>query len=169
MSKRERIILILMIVVGMIGAYTYLFDSKKKDNTDLQQKAMEESNKFLTEMSKEITNDPYSILDDYIVTRSLEEWKGESFLSTNSLLKSEQEASINEEDVKEGSDNDFIYKYTGFLEMLDHKFAIINGVEYEEGDALEGDGLTIISISKGSVILRGDDGNDIVVNLEDTP
>jgi hypothetical protein len=59
----------------------------------------------------------------------------------------------------------FNLAYSGFIDMGEKRLAIINGLEYEAGDKLEPDGLTIKSILPNRVILVNTQGGGAPVVL----
>jgi hypothetical protein len=44
--------------------------------------------------------------------------------------------------------------------------AIINGLEYEEGDVIGNGGLSVEKISRENVVLQYENGEDLVVSIE---
>lgn len=61
------------------------------------------------------------------------------------------------------------FLYSGYMEMGTHKLAIINGMEYQEGDRLDSQGATLKKITPGEVrIYVGAKKGFIVVPIDDT-
>ncbi|MGD9134444.1 MAG: hypothetical protein PVF78_12390, partial [Desulfobacterales bacterium] len=49
--------------------------------------------------------------------------------------------------------------YTGFMQMGDKKFAIIDGLEYAAGEELERGGFVVRSITPNQVVIFSTDGS----------
>jgi hypothetical protein len=148
MMKRERIIVIAMIIVAAYGAYTFL---SKPDNTMLvesSKKRLSDLKEFVVEAATNLSNEYISATDQYIIEQAGKRWPQNPFLQTGALLTTEPfeaRAEVSIESVK--------LSYTGFLQTSDKLLAIINGSEYERGDQLSEAGYYVKKISPRNVVI----------------
>ena len=52
------------------------------------------------------------------------------------------------------------FSYTGFMQMGDKRFAIINGFEYAPGDQLQEGGYKVSSVTPSKVVIVSTDGSN---------
>ena len=144
MSKREKIILGL-IPVAVIAAALYLFvfsTQKKTDTVDLAQ-----LNKQLTEFvmtsSAALSAKSAKEREFYLIARAEAPWEQDPFLKTDTPLNTSKKEKIQFPQ----------YTYSGFLGIGWKKLAVINGVEYEQGEELEPGGFVLRRIDPQQVVI----------------
>jgi hypothetical protein len=158
MMKRERIIVIAMIIVAVYGAYTFL---SKPDNTTLvegSKKRLADLKEFVVEAATSLSNEYISATDQYIIEQAGKRWPQNPFLQTGALLTSEPfeaHAEVTIESVK--------LSYTGFLQTPDKLLAIINGSEYERGEQLNEAGYYIKKISPRNVVIGIENNSENII------
>ena len=148
MLNRERIIIILMIVVVAYGAYSLLLAPGNKSSTSGSQGKMTELKNFVVDAATSLTSESVSAVDKYIIEQADKAWPDSPFLQTGNLLTSqpyEAKAEVKMESIK--------MAYTGFLQTDTSLLAIVNGMEYETGEQLSEEGYYIKSISPNKVVI----------------
>lgn len=154
MSKREKIILIIMIVAITVGLLEFLFNSSPDPNMMVNNRKLEELKSSLSSSALVLSSGKLSDNQLYVISMAAEKWIKNPFkkvLSKGELLKNKVYSS------KEGSEDKRGIRgliYSGFLSMAKKRMAIIDGIEYEEGDELETGEYIVKQIKPSEVILK---------------
>ena len=145
MSKREKILVGLMVLAVAYGCYVWFLPSTQQAATvkdDNQQKAL---NAFIMKVAEKTTTGLSKNMA-YVLQKAETKWERDPFVQIEPKVPEEKKESPQPVlTIKK--------KYTGFLEMGDNRLAIIDGMEYEAGDMLEPGGYTIRSISPSRVVI----------------
>ena len=130
MSKREKIILVLMALTVMYGFYALFLESPRPRRTAVASGSkLDAFNKFITNVA-ELTKGGLSEIDSYIIEHIPSKWTKDPLLNAKDFRFDPDDKGTVDEGIRLG------IKYSGFLEMGDRKLAIINGMEYESGEKL---------------------------------
>lgn len=143
-----------MLLTVIYGVYTIFFEGKggtQEIATISATKQLEALNSFITKVA-EASKAGLSKEDKYIIELAEAEWKQDPLISV--VLKDRPESEIQKaKAVTPVSIPDLDVSYTGFMQMGDKKFAIINGVEYATGDRLEQGDYIVHSITPSQVVI----------------
>ena len=143
-----------MLLTVVYGVYTVFFEGKggTPEITAISAtKELENLNSFITKVA-EASKSGLSEEDKYIIELAEAEWKQDPLISAE--LKDRPESEIKKAtQVTTVSSSDLNIAYTGFMQMGDIKFAIINGVEYATGDRLEQGDYILRSITPSRVVI----------------
>jgi hypothetical protein len=154
MTTREKIIVGLMLLSVVYGVYAVFFEGKggtQEITTISATKQLENLNSFITKVA-EASKAGLSKEDKYIIQLAEAEWKQDPLISAE--LKDRPESEIQKaKKVAPVPIPDFNISYTGFMQMGDIKFAIINGLEYATGDRLEQGDYILHSITSSRVVI----------------
>jgi hypothetical protein len=154
MTTREKIIVGLMLLTVVYGVYAVFFEGKggtQQIATISATKQLEDLNVFITKVA-EASKAGLSKEDKYIIELAEAQWKQDPLVSV--VLKDRPENEIQKaKAVIPVSIPDLDVSYTGFMQMGDKKFAIINGVEYAAGDRLEEGNYILHSITPSRVVI----------------
>jgi len=152
LAKREKIILGVMAIVVIIAAFIYLSPKMKiSGSVDTAQKTAE-LNTFVAGLTGALKEDTVEKPGTLILARAEKEWTRDPFLSSRDLIKwNEAKARKAKEDASV-TKIDFVY--SGFFEVRGKKMAIINGIEYKEGEALDVKGYILKSVSPEMVVIE---------------
>jgi len=147
MSKREKIILFLMVLSLIYGFYVFFIEPTGKKRVIGQNTNLESLNKFITHVA-ELTKESLSEVDSYIIETAPKQWNKDPLLSSDSEFQFKPEnTEADLSALKVG------IKYTGYLKMGSKNLAILNGLEYEEGEELEKGGFIIRKIEPERVVI----------------
>lgn len=150
LEKRQIIILGLTAIVILYAAVDFLMPKKRDTAADMQQQT-EDLNSFITTLSTGMGKDTSKNLRPLIFSRAEREWTRDPFLDETSY-KSWVQVKV---PIKEGAAAPKIeFTYTGYLEVDKKRIAIINGVEYTEGEALDTKGFVLKSVSPTRVVIE---------------
>ena len=137
MSKRERIILILMAIAVVYGLYTYLYSSPSKTGLSGPGGGTKDLNRFVIDIANKITDNSQLKNDEYVVAMAAAEWTKNPFLGPETIVKTkivpEQKKIEKLKEPEPMTQSEFLY--TGYLSIGDSKMAIINGQEHKTGYA----------------------------------
>ncbi|MEI6313459.1 MAG: hypothetical protein WCO89_01210 [Syntrophus sp. (in: bacteria)] len=145
-----------MIILGVMGivilyaAFYFLAPKKKAPTPNMTQKTAE-LNTFITDLTVGLGKDTTKNLNTLIFSRAEKEWRQDPFLDA----KSYRIWSKAQEPVKAGAAvSKIIFTYTGYLEVNKGKMAIINGMEYKEGEELDVKGFVLKSVTPARVVIE---------------
>jgi hypothetical protein len=154
MTKREKIIVGIMCLAVLYGAYDLFVYRKKPKYTATQPSAnpITELKSFVAEVTQKLINEKVSAEYSYMISQAGANWTKDPFIASVEPLKKRQ--TIEEAPQKEivpPTRSGFIY--TGYLELGPTKLAVINGLEYSVGESLDTNGLYVKSISPHHVVI----------------
>jgi hypothetical protein len=148
MSKREKIIVGLMILVVIYGAYSLFFESSgTKPKGEAGSKAAKSVDVFVAEIAQSLSGLDLTGPGAYVMSRAETSWERDPFLDF------ELTPSGGGDPVVESIDIDTVLTYSGFLRMGNRGLAIINGMEYETGEMLEETGYVVKKITPTQVVV----------------
>ena len=167
MKRRETIIIILMIVAIVYAAYSFIFDQPEESSipgiTSITESgdASKGLSKFVARVLRKI-NKKNSVVDVHIIKMAMAEWKRDPFMSSDLYEES---------GIKGGrrfgkSKNEIIY--SGYIKLGKKMLAVINGIEYEEGETLETGVYIVSDIMPSAVVLKNNVNKTITLPLEET-
>ncbi|MDX1708718.1 MAG: hypothetical protein R3274_08975, partial [Desulfobacterales bacterium] len=139
MTQREKIIVGLMLLTVVYGIYALFFEGKGGNDTAKTQTVssaaqLENLNAFITKVA-EASKAGLSKQDEYIITRAETKWKQDPLITAELTDKPKDEIDRQKKIIQATGPRPNL-TYTGFMQMGDKKFAIINGFEYAPGDQL---------------------------------
>jgi hypothetical protein len=143
------IILGVMAIVILYAAFDYLMPQKKISGVDTTQKSAELKT-FMTDLTAGLGNDASKNLGGLIFSRAEKEWTQDPFLDSKAYKTWTQVKVI----AKEAAAPKIDFVYSGFIEADRKRMAIINGMEYREGEGLENKGYVLKSVSPSSVVIE---------------
>jgi hypothetical protein len=165
MSKREKIILIIMALTVVYGFYALFLEnpSPRTGNLVSSGSKLDEFNKFITNVAA-LTKDGLTEEDAYIIDQIAVKW------TKDPLLNTQQSFAFKPEEEKKATVAESLgISYSGYLKMGDKSLAIINGLEYETGDELPEGGHVVDKIYADKlVIVTGGGRKKITVPLDET-
>ena len=146
MTKREKIILLIALIAIVSGAYYSLSPSPK--SVSHTKKDQIESKKFVIDAINKIASSDSLKKDRYIIAKAKTDWVNDPFYESVSSAKytgKKKPLAASTEDGK--------IVYSGYLATADKKIAVLNGREYETGEALGKSGYVVMSITTDRVSL----------------
>lgn len=154
MSKREKIIVGTMLLAVVYAIYILFLASPRNPAPSAQfktEKGLDNLNAFITKVADN-TKRGLNKRQSYILKKAQEKWVQDPLVQLkNNKLAQQQNTTPG---VLKGK-----IMYSGFLQMGNRRLAIINGMEYENGDKLEPGGYVVQRIYPNHVILITMDGN----------
>ena len=143
-----------MLLTVVYGVYAVFFEGKGSVEPvaaiNSSQK-LEDLNAFIAKVA-ETSKAGLSASDKYIIEKAEVEWKQDPLINVNLTNRPESEIQKSKE-VTKVPIPDLKVSYTGFMQMGDKTFAIINGMEYRAGDQLEQGDYMVRSITPSQVVI----------------
>jgi len=156
LGKREKIILVVMAIAILYAAFEYLVPKRKSSPTVATQKAMEqktaELKQFVAGLSAGLDKEWMKNVGALIFSRAERPWTQDPFLDSGSYkawLKAKEAAKA--APVAPPKIN---FVYSGYIELGQKRMAIINGIEYREGAALEIEGYVLKSVNSTRAMIE---------------
>jgi len=166
MSKREKIILMVMATVVLYGVYSLFFSAPAKVVGTGSAKSIGEIKKFVTEVTTGMKED-YTTRGVFIIEQAKSEWIRDPFLT----LRAPQKTAVVTDNGPAAAEiaPEMSYTYSGYIQMGERKLAIINGIEYEAGDELDGGEQIVKRIEPLRVVIGPQNNNDnLTLQLDET-
>jgi len=168
MSKREKIIVGLMVAAILYGGYNFLFSgsgSGKKKLAGPQQVAI---NAFVTDLVKKVKAADKTATATLVLKKASAPWPKDLFLVIPKEADAEEKAD-KEPEIIDRKDLAGAFHYSGYMEMGKRKLAIINAMEYQTGDRLDAQGAVLKKITRSEVhVYVGAEQGIIVVPIDET-
>lgn len=168
MSKREKIIILVMLLAIVYGALNYILSGDDKGSIFKTEKRKESLNKLVTDVAQNITENAMFQLDNYIVQQASTPWEQNPFYvpPENKAVEISQEEmqAIAQKEIVEANLN-----YAGYIQIGPTTLAIINGTEYEAGESLDTPGYRVKAIYPQKVLItKESDAQELIIPLEGT-
>jgi len=156
MTTREKVIVGIMVLTVFYGAYTLFFAGGAGDvGHENRNASAADMQKFVIDVAQKLRKTEPSETDLHGLEQAGRNWQKDPFLRSVAALTNELEnivpVEVPQEKPKPIEKPDL--RFSGFLQMGPKRMAIINGMEYEEGEMLPGSGYFIRSISLKSVVI----------------
>ena len=164
MAKREKIIIIAMIVAILYGVYSIFLTSPPETPEENDAMGLETLNNFVVGAAQELFSEKSITTDAHILNQAQAAWnKNPFYVSENSLSAKRAAKSIDQDPSKKVR-----LVYTGYIEVAENRLAIINDLEYATGEPLNQPGYYVKLITPKRVVL-GVEGaiENIILPLEE--
>jgi len=152
LGKREIIILGIVAIVILYAVFDFLSPGKKNSGIDTVQKT-EELNTFVAELTGSMAKEMSKNHGIIIFSRAEKEWTQDPFLDGKAF-----KAWTDSKKIKAKAEESPVQKvefiYSGYLEVGKKRMAIINGIEYNEGEVLDVKGYMLKSVSPSRVLIE---------------
>lgn len=161
MTKREKVIIGIMLAVAVLGAYSLFFPSSETTQAD-SEKVIQHFNSVIADLAKKIKSDSRSNAS-YVLQLAAAEWEKDPFVPASGYTDAVAQEERNASEVSASAP----MLFSGFVEVGDKMLAVINGLEYEEGDMMGQGGYKIRKISRENVVLEAENGEELVLLIEE--
>jgi hypothetical protein len=151
MTKREMVIIGLAVAALLYVIKSFIFSSTGSGVEDLKINP-EELNRFVTDTIQNTKSVQPSELDAYVLAQAESEWKGNPFLESESLILAEQ--GDKPAGASDKPNETMEITYSGYIESMGKRLAIINGSEYEEGETMDTIGFVVVNITPDMVVIE---------------
>ncbi len=146
LNKRQIIILAVTVLAVLYAGYELLIAGPSAKKTG-QATAPVEEKAALAALTSDIMSNKATAADVYVAQRAEAEWSKNPFWD-----KSSYRAFVRKDDGKRPKEGPKIV-YSGYVETGNKKMAIINGWEYEAGQALDVEGYLLKRVTPSRVLI----------------
>jgi|WetSurMetagenome_2_1015567.scaffolds.fasta_scaffold04258_3 hypothetical protein len=147
MSKREKIILAVMLVALSVAAVTFFSGSSPQHTDVANQKELANVKVLSTQLTENVKKDALTDNEKYVLERAEADWPRDPFLERKLMPVSP--IAIGASGARPTD-----FAYSGYVDVGNKRLAIINGLEYLVGDQLESGGYVVKSIDPERVVLE---------------
>lgn len=159
MTKREKVIIILMFLAIVGGGYSLFFTSPPSKISFDSSKGSGGTEGFVTDLTKKMAQKDISESSRYIISKAKADLKKDPFLRSEMAIMAKADRELAVTSVQKAD-----FTYSGYLNMGIKSLVVINGMEYEAGDELEQDGYFVKNIFPTKVVI-GVKGRDNIIVL----
>ncbi|MFO7715685.1 hypothetical protein [Desulfosarcina sp.] len=138
MSKREKIIVSVMAATVLLGGYIYFMPWGAGSRGDNQPEPGPAALDFSQKVIQKLKEDTSLAKELYTIRMADRQWDKSPFLKNEALLSDTRQDSPADAADAVGARLDLVY--SGFLEVGTRRLAIINGIEYALGEAIDNQG-----------------------------
>ena len=148
MSRRERIIVSIMLLTVIIGGYFYFFSSQERGRFGQPENSPEALDQFVIEIVNDLTATDRTTKDNFIIDRAGSVWNKNIFRKRSPKTPETPDAPQVAENVST-PEPVFVpppLNYSGYLKIGAEKLAIINGEEYAVGEKIQPEGAILLDV-----------------------
>ncbi len=139
MTRREKMIVSIMAATVLLGGYLYWGPVTTGDQPEVEKKSVDQALAFARSVAQTLKDDHALTVDLLTIRRAERKWDKDPFLKTDALLSDiPRRDAPDVAAVAAGTLPNLVY--TGFLEVGTQRLAIINGIEYAPGEAIDAKG-----------------------------
>jgi len=155
LGKRQMIILGVMVVAILFAAVYYLSlrgkDSAARASQMTSDQRSADLNQFVEDLNAGVAKDSAGMIT-LVLSRAEKPWQQDPFLGSRNF-KTWTQAKAPVKEAASGLPK-FEFTYSGYLEAGKKRMAIINGMEYREGEALATKGFVLKSFTPGTAVIE---------------
>lgn len=160
MAKREKI-LIGLCIAGLVFLVYFNFIGKEKKSPYATNNAptISSTDKFVAEQLILLKKSEQIEADKQIIAKAAVTWENDPFASQELIRQIEGYAENEKTPSQINREKPEPLLYSGYIKVGNNLLAIVNGMEYEKGDTIEGTSYEVfsVSIATESIMLRSPD------------
>lgn len=162
MTKREKIIVSIMAATVLLGGYLYWGPVTTVDRQGVEKKSDSQALEFARKVIQKLKADTALTKDLFTIRSAERQWEKDPFLPTDTLLSDTQQREVPDNaTVSTGTQPNLVY--SGFLEAGTQRLAIINGMAYASGEAIDSDGHFLRRIQPHQVEIGKRNAPDVII------
>jgi hypothetical protein len=149
LNKRQIIIIILTAIAALYGIYEFMSGGLSPKTATTQKSDSSVKDGLMSNLTGDLMKDTLSGVDVYIISKAEADWQRNPFWEKTSYRDW-----ANKDNVKTGEEVAAAkIIYSGYVDSGKKKMAVINGLEYSEGDKLEISGYVLKKITAAKIVL----------------
>lgn len=163
MSKREKNIIIILLIVGIVAGIYILTSYLGKNNELSQIQELEELDDVKAEISRQLSKGKLSDTEIYTMELARNQWQDQAFQIIEKITIEDED---NDEEIVEIDDSiAYGYVYSGYVKAGKKIFGIIDNVEYQSGEEVDGGGGYHIMLITPEKVIVTKEGREIPLFL----
>lgn len=156
MSRRERIIVSIMLLTAIVGGYFYFFSSQEGGRLGQPGNSPEALDQFVIEIVNDLTATDRMAMDNFIIARAGTVWDKAIFRDRSPKTS---EMSDEPQAVENVSTPESVFvppplNYSGYLKIGAERLAIINGEGYAVGEKILPEGAILVDVLPTKAVVR---------------
>ena len=151
MSKREKIILVVVFFAVMYGAYQIFLSSPIKTTSVDTEEETKLAKKLVKDLTGHLNKINTSGPENYIISKAEAKWVKDPFYKKKFPVIKKVKKEVPKDTLSTLQRSRFTY--SGYIEMGEKRLAIINGMEYQTGEELKTGGWIVLSIYPTRVVI----------------
>ena len=162
MSRREKVIVSIMVATALLGGYWYYSPSAPNSHDRGERQSVEQIIRFAKAAIQKLRSDDSLSKDLFRMRTAERRWEKDPFIKSKAVLSDKQRVPApQKKPVAEGTSMNLLY--TGFIEVGAKRLAIINGIEYATGEVIDTQGHYIRRIQPHRVDIGKRDAPDMII------
>lgn len=155
MNRREKIIVGLMALAVLYGAYEFLFAGGGKKPAALRTLSMPSADAVVTQVAAKISAADHRKQDSLLLATAAAELKRNPFSPPADQNTAAERMKVEKKKRAQGENRMVAgrFVYSGYLEMGTRRFAVINGMEYTVGETIPPEGVVLRQIEPDAVLI----------------
>ncbi len=172
MKISEKILIGLTVIAAIYFiADNYLITDENKDKNKLSHQTNEgqksSTDMFAQEQLSILKTFKQSDADEMTLKKAVKNWNNDPFASPELMQQIKGKPETSETTAKTSTRKQVPISYSGYIHAGRKLLAIINGMEYEQGDTIQGTNFKILTASTTSIMLRSPDATIAKIDLID--
>lgn len=162
MSTREKVIVVLAVLLGVYGIYVLFFEDSGGGGRRTPTPVAEQTRSaeaVAGQVKSTVQEDRPTESEMTILAKAQEPWRSDPFYTRSAASRASEEREPEPE---------ISFTYNGFVAFDDSRYAVVNGQEYTIGEELETGGYFMRTILPDKVIIQGKRGEITVPLTEET-
>jgi hypothetical protein len=162
MTTREKIIVGIMCLAIIYGAFDLTVSRKSRRTTPTPVgNTIHELKSFVSEIDQKLNSQQLAKEYPYVINQVVASWEKDPFIQSAKPLQKRLNSDPKEQRSKLRTER-ASFNYSGYIQLGTTRMAIINGMEYAEGESLADKTYYVKSISPQSVIIGKVQGSDTI-------
>ena len=154
LTTRQIIILGVMLLAVLYGAYDIFFAGSKKPAATDTAKASLDVNAVITDITAVMTKETQSPVDVHLIKRAEANWPRDPFFERKGYRElTAADKPVQASGAAAAALPNTQFNYTGYLDVGHKKMAIVNGSEYATGDSLDIGGYLLNGIYQDRIVI----------------
>ncbi|MCP3873008.1 MAG: hypothetical protein GY699_07625 [Desulfobacteraceae bacterium] len=168
MRKRTKILIVLSVAaVISFTVYKYMGYDKKESISQTDAINLSSTDKFVEDQIKIMEKFGQHDADEMIIKKAVVNWSDDPFASPELMKQIKGKVEKQKPTRIANTEKQDLLLYSGYVQVGEKMLAIINGMEYEKGDMVEGTYYKVFSASTESIMLRSPDLVVTTIHLAD--
>ena len=162
MDRREKIIVSVMAATVLLGGYLYFSPETTGSRPAVENQSHGPALDFAQKVIRKLKADTSLAMDLFTIRSAERQWEKDPFLNTDARLSDTQPHKAPDSPIST-ADTQLDLVYSGFLEVGTQRLAIVNGIEYASGEAIDGQGHYVRLIQPHQVEIGKRDAPDVII------
>jgi hypothetical protein len=162
MSKREKIIVSLMVATVLLGGYLYSLPGTTDNQRAVEMQLDASTTEFVHKVIQKFKQDTTLAVELFAIRSAERKWEKDPFLDSHAQLSDTPRRRVFEK-TPATDDARLNLVYAGYVEVGSQRLAIINGMEYTTGETIDDQGYYVRRIQPHRVEIGKRNAPDVIL------